>query len=59
MVFAIATGIPVILFAWLLAYTISGIGNVYNKIRTFEIWFRRVIAALFIAVGIYYILRMI
>jgi cytochrome c biogenesis protein CcdA len=59
LVFAIATGIPVVLFAWLLAYAISGIGNVYNKIRTFEIWFRRVIAVLFIAVGIYYILRLI
>jgi cytochrome c biogenesis protein CcdA len=59
MVFAIATGIPVILFAWLLAYTISGIGNVYNKIKSFELWFRRVIAVLFIVVGIYYILRLI
>jgi len=35
--FAIATGIPVILFAWLLAYTVSGIGGVYNKIKVFEL----------------------
>lgn len=56
-VFALATGIPVITFAWILAYTVSGIGNAYNKIRTFEIWFRRVIAVLFILVGIYYIVR--
>lgn len=55
--FAIATGIPVILFAWLLAYTVSGIGGVYNKIKVFELWFRRVIAILFIIVGIYYIIR--
>jgi len=55
--FAIATGIPVILFAWLLAYTVSGIGEVYRKIRTFEIWFRRFIAILFIIVGIYSIIR--
>ncbi|MDO9338978.1 MAG: aromatic aminobenezylarsenical efflux permease ArsG family transporter [Bacteroidales bacterium] len=55
--FAIATGIPVILFAWLLAYTVSGIGGVYNKIKVFELWFRRVIAVLFIGVGIYYIIR--
>ena len=57
LLFAIATGIPVILFAWLLAYTVSGIGLVYKKIKMFEIWFRRIIAGLFIAVGIYYILR--
>jgi cytochrome c biogenesis protein CcdA len=56
-VFAIATGIPVIIIAWVLAYTVSGIGNVYNKIKSFELWFRRIIAVLFIAVGIYYIIR--
>ena len=56
-VFALATGIPVIIFAWILAYTISGIGTAYNKIRTFEIWFRRVIAILFILIGIYYVVR--
>ena len=53
--FAVATGIPVILFAWLLAYTISGVGSVYNKVKIFEKWFRRVVAVLFITIGIYYI----
>ena len=57
LVFAIATGIPVIIIAWVLAYTVSGIGNVYDKIKSFELWFRRIIAILFIAVGIYYIIR--
>jgi len=52
-IFAFATGIPVIIFAWVLAYAVSGIGNVYNKVKTFELWFRRVIAVLFIAVGCY------
>jgi cytochrome c biogenesis protein CcdA len=56
-IFAVATGIPVIIIAWVLAYTVSGIGNVYNKIKSFEIWFRRTIAVLFIIVGIYYIIR--
>lgn len=56
-VFALATGIPVIIFAWVLAFAVSGIGNVYNKVKIFELWFRRVIAVLFIAVGIYYIFR--
>ncbi|MCX6253162.1 MAG: aromatic aminobenezylarsenical efflux permease ArsG family transporter [Bacteroidia bacterium] len=55
--FAVATGIPVILFAWLLAYSVSGIGGIYNKIKVFELWFRRFIAILFIIVGIYYIIR--
>ncbi len=56
-IFALATGIPVILFAWVLAYAVSGVGGVYQKVKTFELWFRRIIAVLFIAVGIYYIFR--
>lgn len=53
-VFAIATGIPVIIFAWLLAYTVSGVGRWYNRLKAFEIWFRRIIAILFLVIGIYY-----
>ena len=56
-VFALATGVPVIIFSWLLAYTVSGIGGFYHKVKTFELWFRRVIAFLFIVVGVYYIFR--
>ena len=56
-VFAIATGIPVILFAWVIAFALSGLGGMYQKIKTFELWFRRFIASLFMVVGVYYILR--
>lgn len=56
-VFAIATGIPVIVFAWVLAFSIGSIGGVYNKIKIFELWFRRVVAVLFIVVGVYYLVR--
>jgi len=55
-IFAIATGLPVIIFAWLLAYAVGNVGRLYNRIRVFELWFRRVVAVLFITVGIYYIL---
>ena len=54
MVFALATGIPVIIFAWLIAFSVSSIGGFYNKMKNFEIWFRRVVAVLFIGVGVYY-----
>lgn len=56
LIFAIATGIPVIIFAWLIAYTISGVGKLYNGVKIFEKWFRRVVAILFIAIGIYYVI---
>ncbi len=54
-VFAIATGFPVIVVAWLIAFTISGVGNFYNRIKAFEIWFRRIVAGLFIFTGMYFI----
>jgi len=56
-IYAIATGIPVIIFAWLIAYTISGIGGVYKKLRSFELWFRRLVAVMFIGIGLYYIFK--
>ncbi|MGA2407349.1 MAG: aromatic aminobenezylarsenical efflux permease ArsG family transporter [Bacteroidales bacterium] len=58
-VFAIATGVPVIIFAWLIAYAIGNVGRLYNHIKTFELWFRRVVAVLFIGIGIYYLILMI
>jgi len=54
-VFAFATGLPVIIIAWLLAYSVSNIGNFYNRMKSFEKWFKRIVAAVFIVVGIYYI----
>lgn len=53
-VYALATGLPVVLVAWMLAYSVSGIGKFYNKIQIFQKWFNRVVAVIFILVGIYY-----
>ena len=53
-VYAVATGLSVILVAWILAYSVAGIGKFYNRIQVFQKWFNRVVAVLFIAVGIYY-----
>lgn len=53
-IYAIATGLPVIIAAWVLAFSISSIGSFYNKIKLFEKWFRRFVAIVFIIIGIYY-----
>ena len=53
-VFAIATGLPVVIFAWIFAFSISSVSLFYNKIKVFEKWFRRVVGVLFIAVGLYF-----
>ncbi len=54
LIFAIATGLPVIIIAYLIAFSIGSVGSFYNKVKTFELWFRRVISVVFIGVGIYY-----
>ncbi|MBC7125148.1 MAG: sulfite exporter TauE/SafE family protein [Bacteroidales bacterium] len=54
-IYAIGTGLPVIIFAYLIAFTVRGIGNLYNRVKTFELWFRRIVAVVFIGVGIYYL----
>ncbi len=53
-IFAIATGLPVIIIAWLLAFTVRGVGNFYRKLKNFELWFRRIVAVIFILIGLYY-----
>ena len=53
-VFALATGLPVMLVAWMLAYSIAGIGRFYNRVQIFQKWFNRIVAVLFLLVGIYY-----
>ena len=53
-VFALATGLPVMIVAWILAYSVAGIGRFYNRVQSFQKWFNRIVAILFILVGIYY-----
>ncbi len=56
LIFALGTGIPVIIFAWVIAFTLGEVGTIFNKVKVYEIWFRRIISILFIGVGIYYII---
>ena len=53
-IFALATGLPVMLVAWILAYSVAGVGKFYNRVLTFQKWFNYMVAILFILVGIYY-----
>jgi len=51
--FSIATALPVIFFAFLIAFTVSAAGKFYNKIKVFEFWFRRIVSVIFILAGLY------
>jgi len=59
LVYSLAAGIPVVIFAWLLAFTVSGVGSLFNRVKSFEFWFRKVLALVFMGIGIFYIIQMI
>lgn len=54
--FGLATALPVIAVAWIIAYSVSGIGKFYNRMQIFQKWFNLLVAIVFIGVGIYYII---
>ena len=54
--FAIATALPVLVVAWILAFSAGQIGAVYGKMQVIQKWLNIVVGMLFIAIGIYYCL---
>lgn len=55
-VFAVATALPVLLVAWILAFSAGQIGVVYGKIKTMQMWLNIAVGMLFVVIGIYYCL---
>ena len=58
-VYAIATSLPVLVAAWIIAYSMQSLGKVMGKIAIFQRWFNRFVAILFILVGLYYTVTII
>lgn len=53
--FSIGTGLPVIIFAFVIAYSISKLGTYFNRITKVEKVMRIVAGSVFILTGLYYI----
>lgn len=53
-VFAIATAIPVLVVAWILAFCVQQLGSFYGKMQKVQKWMNRIVGVLFIVIGIYY-----
>jgi cytochrome c biogenesis protein CcdA len=53
-IYGLATGLPVLLFALLLAFGTNKVAQAFNRIAAFEIWARRLTGVLFLLVGGYY-----
>jgi cytochrome c-type biogenesis protein len=59
MIFGLGTGLPVLVFAFILSKSVSALGNIFNKAITFELWFRRGTGVIFIIIGVIFVLKYI
>jgi cytochrome c biogenesis protein CcdA len=53
--FALGTGLPVIIFSFIIVFSANKIGQVFSKVSKVEGVIRKITAFIFIAVGIYYL----
>ena len=53
-VFALATALPVLIVAWVLAFSAGQIGKVYGQMQTIQRWLNVAVGILFLLIGIYY-----
>ena len=56
-IYGIATALPVMLVAFLLAYSVQSVGKAYNVLSKIEWWARQTTGWLFIAGGVYFSLK--
>lgn len=53
-VFAVATSIPVLAVAWILAFSVQKIGAFYGKMQNVQKWMNLVVGSVFIIIGVCY-----
>lgn len=54
-IFALGTGLPVIIFSLLLAFSLEKFGKLFNVMQKIEKYLRYIIATIFILAGLYYL----
>lgn len=52
--FAVATALPVLVVAWVLAFSAGQIGKIYGQMQTVQKWLNITVGIIFILIGIYY-----
>lgn len=57
--FAVATALPVLVVAWILAFSVQHIGRFYGRMQTVQKWLNRIVGGLFTGIGVYYCVMMI
>lgn len=57
--YGVGTGLPVLMFAFLLALGVKSVGKLFHHLTRLEVWARRLTGAVFILIGIYFSLAYI
>ena len=53
--FALGTGLPVIIFSFIIAYSMQAVSSVFQSLQKVEKWLRYAVASVFILTGVYYV----
>ena len=56
--FAVATALPVLVVAWILAFSVEKVGEFYGKMQVIQKWLNIIVGGLFVIIGIYYCIIM-
>ena len=56
-IYGVGTGVPVLVFALLVAFGAQALSGAFSRITRLELWARRVTGVVFILVGVYYTLN--
>lgn len=57
-VFAVATALPVLVVAWMLAFSVERVGEFYGQMQAVQKWLNVGVGVVFVAIGIYYCITM-
>lgn len=53
-IYGMATGLPVLFFAFLLAFGVNQFGRTYHRLAMFELWAQRITGIIFLLIGLYF-----
>ena len=57
LIYGIGTAVPVLLVAFLLAYSAKSVGKTYNMLSKIEWWARQITGWIFVLAGVYFSLK--
>ena len=57
-VYSLASALPVVIIAWIMAFGMSRLGRFFDKVKTLDRWISLIVASTFIVVGIYFVFKL-